>query len=386
MNTLLRRPTKHPVLDRVSTDYRDEIKIFGKTSDKRWAMLFGVAAVIVPWLLDADLTPPMGFPWSTWVTVINLTLLAAPAAAAFSFLVGYSGQLSFAHAGFLAIGSMSVGYFGLRFGLPLVIVWLLAGVVGALIGVVVGIPALRLRGPYLLLATMGVYFIALLAWKKFLLAEFGFMGMQVPAPQLPAWTADLPWIGTDTGEGLLIRTNLSWYFVLLPMCVIPIILLSNLTRSREGRAFAAVRVRDVSASLIGINVARTKLLAFGVSSAVVSMSGALSCYYLGARGEDSFPVQLTLNFAIMIVVGGFASIQGAVFGTIFYYVLPELTRWLRSEAPIIRDVDYLQDHAGEIDLLIFGLLVVFVLMTRPDGLSGLWGDIKGWFARWPFSN
>ena len=88
----------------------------------------------------------------------------------------------------------------------------------------------------------------------------------------------------------------------------------------------------------------------------------------------------------MIVVGGFASIQGAVFGTIFYYVLPELTRWLRSEAPIIRDVDYLQDHAGEIDLLIFGLLVVFVLMTRPDGLSGLWGDIKGWFARWPFSN
>lgn len=372
-------------MNRVTTGYKDEIRMLGTTSQRRWAAILGVVAVLLPWLLSSDLTPPMGFPWSTWFTVVNLTLLAAPAAAAFSFLVGYSGQLSFAHAGFLAIGSMVTGWFGVQLGWPLLIVGLVAAVVGALVGVVVGLPALRLRGPYLLLATMGVYFIALLAWKKFLVAQFGFVGMIVPAPQLPSWTSGLPFIGTDTGEGMLIRTNLAWYFLLLPLCAIPVFLLSNLTRSREGRAFAAVRERDVSASLIGINVSRTKLLAFAVSSAVVAMSGALSSYYLGARGEDSFPVQLTLNFAIMIVVGGFASIQGAVFGAMFFYILPELTKWIRAEFPLIRDIDYLQDHAGEIDLLIFGLLVVIVLMFRPDGLSGLWGAIKGWFVRWPFT-
>lgn len=381
----VRKRSQHPVMRRVTTDYDDEVKILGSKSRRRWAAVLGVVAVLIPWLFSADLTPPMGFPWSTWFTVVNLTLLAAPAAAAFSFLVGYSGQLSLAHAGFLAIGSMVTGWFGVQQGWPLLVVGVVAAVVGALVGVVVGLPALRLRGPYLLLATMGVYFLALLAWKKFLVAQFGFVGMIVPPPQLPSWTAGLPLIGTDTGEGLEIRTNLNWYFVLLPLCAVPILLLSNLTRSREGRAFAAVRERDVSASLIGINVARTKLLAFAVSSAVVAMSGALSSYYLGARGEDSFPIQLTLSFAVMIVVGGFASIQGAVFGAMFFYVLPELTKWMRAELPLLRDIDYLQDHAGEIDLLIFGLLVVVVLMTRPDGLSGLWGDIKGWFARWPFT-
>ena len=170
------------------------------------------------------------------------------------------------------------------------------------------------------------------------------------------------------------------------MCTLSLLFLSNLTRSREGRAFAAVRERDVSASLIGINVSRTKLLAFAVSSAFVTMSGALSSYFLGARGEDSFPIQLTLNFAIMIVVGGFSSIRGAVFGAVFFHAMPVITKWLRGEAPGLKDIDYLQDHAGEIDLLIFGLLVVLVLMLKPAGLNGLFEDVKGWFVRWPFSS
>lgn len=375
----------HPVLKRVTTSYHDEVKILATKGQRRWAAVLGVVAVVLPWLLNQDYSPPMGFPWTTWFQVVNITLLSAVGAAAFNLLVGYSGQLSLAHAGFLAFGAMVTGYFGVGQGWPFPIVVLTGAAVGAAIGVVVGLPALRLKGPYLLLATLGVYFIALLMWKKFLVNQFGFVGMQVPRPQLPSWTADLPIIGTDTGEGMVISTNLAWYVILLPICGLTMLFLSNLTRSREGRAFAAVRERDVSASLIGINVSRSKLLAFAVSSAVVTMSGALSSYYLGARGEDSFPIQLTLNFAIMIVVGGFSSIQGAIFGALFFHALPELTKWLRAEAPVFSDIDYLQDHAGEIDLLIFGLLVVIVLMTKPDGLSGLWQDIKKWVQRWPFT-
>jgi branched-chain amino acid transport system permease protein len=377
---------RHPVMKRVTTHYGDEVKVLRTPSDRRWAVVVGIIAIVVPWVLNKDYSPPMGFPWSTWFQVVNLTLLSAVGAAAFNLLVGYTGQLSLAHAGFLTVGSIVAGQAGVKWGWPFLLVVAIAAVVGGVVGIVVGLPALRLRGPYLLLATLGVYFISQLVWKKFLVAQFGFLGMQMPRIQFPSWTSGFPLIGGEDGQGLVVSSNLHWYLVLAPICGLTLLYLSNLTRSREGRAFAAVRERDVSASLIGINVARTKLLAFGVSSAIVTMSGALSSYYLGARGEDSFPIQITLNFAIMIVVGGFSSIQGAIFGALFFHAMPELTKWLRAEAPILKDIAYLQNHAGEIDLLIFGLLVVVVLTTKPEGLTGLWRDIKGWFSRWPFTS
>jgi branched-chain amino acid transport system permease protein len=379
-------PRRHPVLRRITTEYRQQVGVLPTPSRRRWAVVVALILAAVPWLLTKDITPPFGFPWSTWGQVINLTLLSALGAAAFNVLVGYTGQLSLAHAGFLTFGTMVVGWLGVKRGWPMMVVLVVAALAGVVVGVAAGLPALRLRGPYLLLATLGVYFISQLAWKEFLVANFGFVGMQVPRPQLPAWTAGLPLIGTDTGQGMVINSNLRWYFVLLPICGLTMLFLSNLTRSRVGRSFAAVRERDVSASLLGINVAHTKLLAFAVSSAVVAMAGGLSSYFLGARGEDSFPIQVTLNYAIMIVVGGFSSIQGAIFGALFFHAMPEVTSWLRSEAPVLRDVEFLQDHAGEIDLLIFGFLVVIVLMTKPDGLAGLWRDVKGWFGRWPFTS
>ena len=289
----------------------------------------------VPWVLSRDVTPPLDFPWSTWGQVVNLAILLALGAAAFNLLVGYTGQLSLAHAGFLTLGSMVVGWLGVKRDWPLLAVLAVAALAGVVVGVVAGLPALRLRGPYLLLATLGVYFISQLVWKEFLVRNFGFGGMQVPRPQLPTWTAGLPLIGTDTGQGMVIDSNLRWYLLLLPICGLIMLFLSNLTRSRVGRSFAAVRERDVSAALLGINVAHTKLVAFAVSSAVVSVAGALSSYFLGARGEDSFPIQITLNYAIMIVVGGFSSIQGAIFGALFFVAMPELTSWARGELPIL---------------------------------------------------
>ena len=209
--------------------------------------------------------------------------------------------------------------------------------VGVLVGVLAGLPALRLRGPYLLLATLGVYFISQLVWKEFLVANFGFVGMQVPPPQLPDVdrrpAADRHRHRSGHGDQLqpAVVLRAAADVRARSCCSCP----TSPGRAR-GRSFAAVRERDVSASLLGINVARTKLLAFAVSSAVVTMSGALSSYFLGARGEDSFPIQVTLNFAIMIVVGGFSSIQGAIFGAMFFNAMPELTSWLRGEAPVLR--------------------------------------------------
>jgi branched-chain amino acid transport system permease protein len=159
----------------------------------------------------------------------------------------------------------------------------------------------------------------------------------------------------------------------------------NVLRTREGRAFMAIKEHDISASLIGINVTRTKLLAFAVSSAFVSMGGALGAYYVGARGEDSFPFTVVLHFAIMVIVGGFSSTQGAVFGTFFFFLAPVFFDWARAEVPLIRSIGFLQTYKNETNLAIFGILIVLVLVLRPAGLAGMWQATKGYFARWPYS-
>ena len=150
----------------------------------------------------------------------------------------------------------------------------------------------------------------------------------------------------------------------------------NVIRSREGRAFAAVRDRDISATLLGINVARSKLVAFALSSAMVSVSGCLLSYYNRARSEDSFNLEQVLDYGIIIVVGGFMGIQGAIFGSVFFFALPMYFEWMREELPFISDIDFFSRYAGEVDLAIRGILVVVVLVWRPDGLAGLWQSAK----------
>ena len=170
------------------------------------------------------------------------------------------------------------------------------------------------------------------------------------------------------------------------MATLSVLFLSNVVRSREGRAFMAIAEKDVSASLIGINVTRTKLTAFALSSAFASLTGALGAYYIGARGEDSFPFELVLFYAIMIIVGGISSFQGAVFGAFFYYMAPVLFDWIRAEVPGIRSVEFLQDYANETNLAIFGVLIVIVLVARPTGLVGVWKSMKGYVSSWPYSS
>ena len=252
---------------------------------------------------------------------------------------------------------------------------------GAIVGVIAGLPALRLKHLYLLLATLGVHFVMLLVWREYLIRNFGFVGIRFRDPNIPSWLHWLPFIDPDENGEFLINSNFRWYWVMMPITVATLLFMVNVVRTREGRAFAAVRERDVSASLLGVNVARSKLLAFALSSAVVSMSGVMGSYYLGARGEDSFNITLVLNYAVIIVVGGFSSIQGAIFGSVFFWALPEWFKWAREEVWIIRDIDFLSDHPSEIDLAIKGILVVIILVYKPDGLTGVWRTAKGIPAR-----
>lgn len=367
---------------RYTTDYRQDLRRLRTRPQQAITVAVIVVAVAVPFVLGSDWRPPMGFPWTAWLTSINLALIAVIGAAAFNLLLGYTHQVSVAHAAFLMLGTMVGAWFGTLWGWPFVLVIGVAALSGALVGVIVGLPALRFRGIYLLIATFGVHFFFLLAYKKFQVAFFGFNAIRFETPTLPGW---IPLLPADESGLFAIQGNFRWYWVLLIAATFSVWFMSNLVRSREGRAFRAIAQHDVSASLIGINVVKSKLLAFAVSSSFVAASGALGAFYLGARGEDSFPFTVVLNYAIMIIVGGYATMKGAVMGAFFFYLAPLLFEWGSAELPGLRSIEFLSRYESEVNLAIFGILIIVVLILRPSGLAGLWDSIKGYFARWPYT-
>lgn len=350
--------------------YRREMRLLRTRRQQVLAVLLTVAAIAAPFALTTDLVLPLGFPWSPWLNTINQVLTAIIAAAAFNLLLGYTHQVSVAHAAFLMLGACAGGYLGAVNGWPFLVVLVAAFLAGVLVGVVVGTPALRLTGLYLMIATLGLHFIALVLYRKFLVSQFGFAPMMLPAPVLPGWLGQF--LGGEPGEPFLVRDDFSWYWILLPFAVVSVLIMVNVCRSREGRAFRAVGERDVSAALIGINVTRTKLRSFAISSGFVALAGALGSYYIGARGEDSFPFILVLHYAIMIIVGGLGSMQGAVFGVFFFYGVRDVLGWALVSVPGLNSVQVLQRYPSELNLALFGVLIILILVLRPDGLAGMY--------------
>lgn len=364
------------------TDYRNDMRIIRTAPQRVWAVIVAVVLIALPFLLNNGWIPPLNFPWVAWLTVLNLTLTAVIGAAAFNILVGNTGQVSLAHAGLLIFGTIVSGWLGPILGWDFFLILTVTLIAGAGAGLVIALPALRLKGLYLLLATLGIYYFAYFAYKRFLVSQFGFIPIIYGFPTIPEWFPAL-----NDGDGAFqISNNFRWYWVLMPITALSLLFMSNIVRTSEGRAFAAVKARDTAASLVGVNPVRSKLLVFMVSSAFVTMSGALQSYYLTAREEASYPFQTTLDYAIMIVLGGFSSILGAVFGAIFFYGAPIWIDWIRQETPILRDIEFLSSYKSEINLAVFGALIVFVLVRSPDGLSGAWVKLKAYFSKWPYSS
>ncbi len=368
------------------TDYREDLRLI-KTTPQRIVLVVGVLATIaIPFILQIDWDPPFDYPWRAWGTALNLALAWAIGAAAFNLLLGYTGQISIAHAAFLIVGSMTgailgQGAFGL--GWSLWVILPIAAVVGAVIGVLVGLPALRVRGLYLFMATLAVHFGAILLFRKYQLATTKFNAITYPAPSIPSWLHWLPFINPDEAGEFLIKGDFRWFWVILPITSLCILYMVNVLRTREGRAFVAVRDNDVAAALLGINVARTKLRAFAASSAMVTVSGVLLAYFITARSDESWSIEIILDVAIMTVVGGFSTIRGGVLGAFFFFMAPLWLEWIRGWG-FIDSVDWIKKNGANIDVMIFGLAIIVVLVFKPEGLAGLWADIKRYFKQWPF--
>src|SRR5438034_172720 len=290
---------------------------------------------------------------------------AAIGALALNVLTGLAGQISLGHAGFLAAGAFTTAALVER-GLVSPLVTLPAtALVGGVLGLVVGMPSLRLKGLYLALGTLAMHHVVLYAAGEMQARAGGNTGFTIPPPRL---------------GGLVFRGTVAWYYALVVLAALVLLLVVNLQRSRAGRAWMAIRDRDVAAASVGIDVARYKLSAFVWSSVVTALAGALFAYHRGFVSVEAFGFFVAVEYIAMIIIGGLGSALGAVLGAAFVTLLPYVIDALVAGV----SPDAAQYYVFPAKFGAFGLLMALFLLFEPLGLVGIWRRVRNWFALWPF--
>jgi branched-chain amino acid transport system permease protein len=307
-----------------------------------------------------------------YLSILNLILIAIVGALGLNILVGYTGQISIGHGAFMSVGAYTAANLAVRLGLPFWITLPAGGMMAAFIGVLVGIPSLRIKGLYLAIATLAGQLI--IEWTI----------NHVPAISGGAQASievDRPML-----FGLAFNTQGRLYFFLLFFAILAIVATLNLVRSRIGRAFIAVRDQDIAAEIIGINIFRYKLLAFAISSFFAGVCGVLYTYYFGIANYEAFQLIVSIDYLAMIIIGGLGSVLGSIFGAIFVTLLPIVLRLvLQDVGSLIFSESELANVISGTRLAIFGGLIIFFLIVEPEGLNRLWRNVRSYFRVWPFS-
>lgn len=302
-----------------------------------------------------------------WLTVANQVAIAVVGAIGLNILTGYTGQISLGQGGFLAVGAYTSGILVQRFGLPTVVGIIAAVVLTALAGAFFGLPALRLKGLYLAIATLASQFIILWVVRNWTVVTGGVDSLVINPPEL---------------FGLQLRSDFAWYWVIMTVATLALLAATNLFRTGLGRAFVAIRDQDVAAEVTGVDMVRFKLLAFAVSSGFVGLAGALTAHWTGIVTWERFTLDVSILYVAMIIVGGLGSVSGSVYGAAFLITLPAVIQrlggTLRERAPLLaHDLPALQLGA-------FGLVIILFLVFEPRGLARLWQRMKDYVRLWPF--
>ncbi len=294
-------------------------------------------------------------------------LIFSLAALGLNLLTGYAGQLSLGSAAFMAVGAFSAYNFVLRVpGIPLLAAFIMGGLCAAAVGIVFGLPSLRVRGFYLAASTLATQFFVVWALTKV------------------RWFTNYSSSGVITAQkmqifGVDFETPAAKYLLVLSIVAVLALLAKNMVRSNIGRCWMAVRDMDVAAEVIGIRLMRTKLLAFAVSSFYCGVAGALYAYaYLGTVEPEAYSLDLSFRFLFMVIIGGLGSVMGSFLGAAFIVLLPVLLNTLAHAASISTAV------ASNLELMVFGALIIFFLIVEPHGLARLWQIAKEKLRLWPF--
>ncbi len=292
--------------------------------------------------------------------------LAAIGALSLMLLTGYAGQISLGHAGLLAAGAFTAGILFREFHAPFWLTLPAAALAGAVLGVIFGLPSLRLRGLYLAVSTLALYFLVVYLGGEYESTRGFSTGIMIDPP--------------DIG-GFALKNPRGWYFALLAAAAATLLICANLLRSRTGRAWRAIRAHETVAEALGIGIAGYKLLAFVISSALASLAGALFAYYRGFVSVEAFSLFLSIQYVAMIIIGGMGSLLGALLGALFVTLLPYLIEALLMRLPNA------QGYAGSlfaIDYSAFGAVMILFLVFEPLGLVGIWRRLQNYFLLWPF--
>jgi branched-chain amino acid transport system permease protein len=338
------------------TYIKDE-EIFQSFFVKFWLVLFFLFLFILPFFANAYV-----------LYVANLIGFAVIGAVGLNILTGFTGQISLGHAAFVGVGGYTAAVLMTRLNVPFWLALPVAGLVAALAGLIIGIPSLRVKGLYLCMATLAAQFIFEFIFIHWEPMTQGIRGINVPAPILGGFTFD---------------TEKRFYFLTLVMVVLAVTYARNLVRSRVGRAFVAIRDRDLAAEIMGISLFRYKLAAFAISSFYAGIAGALWVSFMRIVTPDHFPFHLSIQYLAMVIVGGLGSVLGSIFGAIFMTLTPELLNVF--SAGLSKMVPELGQLFIPMKAVVFGALIVLFLIFEPLGLSEIWRRIKAFFLLWPFS-
>jgi branched-chain amino acid transport system permease protein len=328
---------------------------------KAVVLIFLLFAVVLPLSLD-----------EYYLSVVNLVLIAIVGALGLNILVGYTGQISVGHAAFMSVGAYTAANLAVHLNLPFWLTLPAGGLMAALIGAIVGIPSLRIKGLYLAIATLASQLI--IEWiinHTPAISGGAQASIQVPRPEF---------------MGREIKTQGELYFFLLFFAVLATLATLNLVRSRIGRAFVAIRDQDIAAEIIGINIFRYKLLSFAISSFYAGVCGVLYTYYFGIANYEAFQIGVSIDFLAMIIIGGLGSVLGTILGATFVTMLPIVLRLaMEPLGGLFFNAGQLSSIIASTRLILFGCLIIMFLVVEPEGLNRLWRNIRNYFRVWPFS-
>jgi branched-chain amino acid transport system permease protein len=380
------------------TRYDTDTAILRNNVQRFWMGVGIVVAILLPFYLN---TLSDG---RSWLILFATAFVASIGAIGLNLVTGYAGQVSLGHAFFLGVGA----YAGAALSNPKVpgaagqveligldldmLIWLpAAGLIAALAGVIVAPVALRLRGLYLALVTLGLVFVGEHVFRNWRELTGGIgVGREPSKLSLLGYRFDLD----AKVLGISLNREQQIYFFMFVVMVVMALLAKNLVRSRVGRAFSAVRDRDIAAEIMGVDLTRYKVMAFAISSFYAGIAGGLLFSITGFVEPTSFNLLLSISYIAMVVIGGAASIAGSIMGAFFITLLPKLIDLTRLSSAIDTILGWLPFVAGgddpalavsQIERILFGVLIMVFLIFEPLGLYGIWIRIRNYWKAFPFS-
>lgn len=341
----------------IHNKYADLIALTDSSAMKAWCAILLIALLVAPWLINGFL---LSLSITFLITVIGVIGL--------SMLTGSCGLISLGHAGFMAIGAYANAILVQDYGFSSILAIFTAGLITALSSMLVGIPSLRLKGLYLAITTMAFTVITTHTILNADELTRGSAGIFLAKPEIAGFT---------------ISTDKQFYYFVLPFALLCVLGAVNIMRARIGRAFIAIRDQDIAASIMGINLVRTKLIAFAIAAFFTGISGALLSFHIRYINVDTFGFLISIEALAMIIVGGLGSIAGAILGTIFMIALPEVIE-VGFDMFGTGLKEYFSTRALEVRGLILGVIIILVIRFEPRGLIGIWSDIRRRWENWPF--